>query len=209
MANSETDSLPSDRAIVPFVSVENILATVHSYGIERCLRELTAHIRHDLTRSVSFDKVRRVASHSPVGVIELMPVTDGTNYAFKFVYGHPSNTRMGLQTVTAFGVVGNVATGHPDLFSEVTILTALRTAATSALATRVLATKSATTAAIIGNGAQSEFQILALSAVCGIDTYNNTTLILPRRSAVSPIWVIRDYLLLRVDRCRRLSKARR
>jgi ornithine cyclodeaminase len=54
------------------------------------------------------------------------------------------------------------------LFSEMTILTALRTAATSAMATKALAPGGATTLAIIGNGAQAEFQALALKTVCGI-----------------------------------------
>jgi ornithine cyclodeaminase len=48
-----------------------------------------------------------------------------------------------------------------------TILTALRTAATSALAAKWLAPQ-ATTMALIGNGAQAEFQALAFKAICGI-----------------------------------------
>jgi ornithine cyclodeaminase len=51
-----------------------------------------------------------------------------------------------------------------------TLLTALRTAATSAMVAKHLAPKGAKTMAMIGNGAQSEFQCLAFQAVCGIDT---------------------------------------
>jgi ornithine cyclodeaminase len=50
-----------------------------------------------------------------------------------------------------------------------TILTALRTAATSAMAAKYLAPKGADTMAIIGNGAQSEFQAMAFKAVLGIN----------------------------------------
>ena len=49
-----------------------------------------------------------------------------------------------------------------------TILTALRTAATSAVAAKHLAPAGADTMAIIGNGAQSEFQALAFKAMLGI-----------------------------------------
>jgi ornithine cyclodeaminase len=49
-----------------------------------------------------------------------------------------------------------------------TILTALRTAATSAMAAKWLAPKGATTMALIGNGAQAEFQALGFKAICGI-----------------------------------------
>jgi ornithine cyclodeaminase len=49
-----------------------------------------------------------------------------------------------------------------------TLLTALRTAATSALVARVLAPKGARRMAMIGAGAQSEFQCRAMQAIVGI-----------------------------------------
>ena len=55
------------------------------------------------------------------------------------------------------------------LLTEMTILTALRTAAISAVAAKYLAPGGARTMAIIGNGAQSEFQALAFKALLGID----------------------------------------
>ncbi|RMH47340.1 MAG: ornithine cyclodeaminase [Alphaproteobacteria bacterium] len=160
---------PSERALVPFVSVENMMRLVNARGIERVLRELTDAIEADFRRWPDFDKTPRVAAHSPVGVIELMPTSDGKSYGFKYVNGHPKNLREGLQTVTAFGVLSDVATGYPVLLSEMTVLTALRTAATSAMAARHLAPKGARSMALIGNGAQAEFQALAFKAVCGIE----------------------------------------
>jgi ornithine cyclodeaminase len=161
-------SSPSHLALVPFVSVKNMMALVHHIGLETFLTELTDEIEADFKRWETFDKSPRLPSHSDVGVIELMPTSDGEHYGFKYVNGHPKNMRAGLQTVTGFGVLASVDTGYPLLFTEMTLLTALRTAATSAMATRHLARKGAKTLAMIGNGAQSEFQILALKAVCGI-----------------------------------------
>ncbi|WP_341212789.1 ornithine cyclodeaminase [uncultured Limimaricola sp.] len=163
-------ALPSDLAYVPFVSVQNMMDLVHHIGIERVLTDLAAEIETDFKRWESFDKTPRVASHSQVGVIELMPTSDGEMYGFKYVNGHPENTREGLQTVTAFGLLADVHTGYPKLLSEMTLLTALRTAATSALVARHLAPRGARIMAMIGNGAQSEFQCLAFKAICGIDT---------------------------------------
>src|SRR5690606_32658882 len=88
---------------------------------------------------------------------------------FKYVNGHPKNMREGRQTVTAFGVLADVGSGYPMLLTEMTILTALRTAATSALAAKYLAPKGARTMAIVGNGAQSEFQAAAFKALLGVD----------------------------------------
>jgi ornithine cyclodeaminase len=65
-----------------------------------------------------------VASHSADGVIELMPIADASRFAFKYVNGHPSNTRHGLPTVMAFGVLADVATGAPRCCRELTLTTA-------------------------------------------------------------------------------------
>ena len=159
---------PSDKALVPFVSVDNMMALIHRVGLEDMLRGLVEYIEADFRRWELFDKTPRVASHSPEGVIELMPTSDGEVYGFKYVNGHPKNTRDGLQTVTAFGLLADVGTGYPVLLSEMTMLTALRTAATSAMVARALAPAGADTMAMIGNGAQSEFQTLAMKAVCGL-----------------------------------------
>ncbi|OLP46269.1 ornithine cyclodeaminase [Rhizobium oryziradicis] len=160
---------PSQKAFIPFVSVENMMRLVHHIGIEPMLEQLTDAIEADFRRWPSFDKVPRVPSHSLEGVIELMPTSDGEIYGFKYVNGHPQNTAQGLQTVTAFGLLAQVSNGYPVLLSEMTMLTALRTAATSALAARYLAPQNAKTMALIGNGAQAEFQALAMRAVIGIE----------------------------------------
>ncbi|UPA27304.1 ornithine cyclodeaminase [Shinella oryzae] len=159
---------PSAKAFVPFVSVETMMRLVHHIGIETMLVELAGAIEADFRRWDVFDKTPRIASHSNDGVIELMPTSDGEIYAFKYVNGHPKNMAQGLQTVTAFGLLAQVATGYPLLLTEMTLLTALRTAATSAMAARHLAPKGVTTMAMIGNGAQAEFQALAMKALLGI-----------------------------------------
>ena len=156
--------------IVPFVSVDHMMKLVHRVGVETFLIELAGEIETDFRRWESFDKVARIPAHSQEGVIELMPTTDGEVYGFKYVNGHPKNTRAGRQTVTAFGLLADMATGYPLMLSEMTMLTALRTAAMSALAAKYLARKDARTMAIIGNGAQSEFQALAFKALLGVDT---------------------------------------
>jgi ornithine cyclodeaminase len=152
-----------------YVGVEDVVALVAETGIDQVLLELAAYIEEDFARWPDFEKSPRYASHSDTGVIELMPTSDGAQFAFKYVNGHPSNALSGLQTVVAFGVLANVTNGYPELISEMTILTALRTAATSALAARRLARPDASTMAMIGLGAQSEFQAHAFKALLGIE----------------------------------------
>src|SRR5580704_4662311 len=164
-----TAVLPGPLSLVRFVSVDHMMRIVLEIGVERVLAELASYIEEDFRRWEMFDKRARIAAHSAEGTIELMPTSDGAVYTFKYVNGHPKNARDGRQTVTAFGVLADVSTGYPVMLCEMTILTALRTAATSALAAKYLAPRGARTMAIIGNGAQCEFQALACKALCGID----------------------------------------
>ena len=151
-----------------YLSAPDVVRLVQRKGLSACLAGIATRIEQDFLRWPSFDKSPRVACHSPEGVIELMPIADASQFAFKYVNGHPSNTHRGLPTVMAFGVLADVATGAPRLLSELTITTAIRTAATSALAARNLARTDSRRMALIGNGAQSEFQALAFRDLVGI-----------------------------------------
>jgi ornithine cyclodeaminase len=137
--------------MVHFIGMERIQELVARRGTACFIEELAQEIEADFRRWDTIEKCPRHASHSSVGVIELMPASDGSLYAFKYVNGHPRNTSMGLLTVTAFGVLADVNTGYPLLLSELTLTTALRTAATSALAARA-----------------SEFQAIAFQHMLGV-----------------------------------------
>jgi len=150
------------------LTTHDIARIVAAYGLPEVLRRMVAAIEADFRRWPEFDKTARVASHSAQGVIELMPIADAQQYSFKYVNGHPGNTASGLSTVMAFGVLADVATGKPELLSELTLTTAMRTAATSVMAAKLLARPGARTMALIGNGAQSEFQALAFHHLLGI-----------------------------------------
>ncbi len=154
--------------MVPFIGMADIRRLVQRIGAAAFIERLAGEIEADYRRWGAFEKSARLASHSEVGVIELMPASDGRQYAFKYVNGHPKNTAAGLLTVTAFGVLADVDTGYPILLSELTLTTALRTAAMSALAARWMARPDAHSMALIGNGAQSEFQALAFHALLGV-----------------------------------------
>jgi ornithine cyclodeaminase len=152
-----------------FLSAHDVASLVQRLGLPHCLQGMAACIHQDFLRWQQFDKTARVASHSADGVIELMPIADARHYSFKYVNGHPANTARGLPTVMAFGVLADVATGMPLLISELTLTTALRTAATSCVAARALACEGSRSMALIGNGAQAEFQALAFHHLLGID----------------------------------------
>ncbi len=155
--------------MVDFVGVEQMQRWILDTGVERLIGRLSDYVEADYRRWQSFERIPRIASHTPFGVIELMPTSDADSYAVKYVNGHPSNPGRGYQTVVAFGVLAETLNGYPVLISEMTLLTALRTAATSAVAARHLARPESRRMAMIGSGSQAEFQALAFRAALGIE----------------------------------------
>ena len=153
-----------------FLDVKGIKKLVEKTGIVALIDEVAAAIEQDFLNWNDFQMCARVAHHCKEGVLEIMPVANQTQYAFKYVTGHPSNPMLGLSTVLAFGVLSDFKTGFPLLLSELTFLTAVRTAAMSVVAAKPLIRKNSSTMAMIGNGAQSEFQILAFYNYLGINT---------------------------------------
>ncbi len=166
---NEPKEITMNRVKTTYLSVPTVVEIIHRKGVLNCLSGIAANIQSDFLRWNSFQKSARVANHSEVGAIELMPISNDISYSFKYVNGHPKNTALGLPTVMAFGVLADVATGAPQLLCELTLTTALRTAATSAVAARALARADSRVMAIIGNGAQSEFQALAFQHLLGIE----------------------------------------
>ena len=152
-----------------FLGATQAARLVAQVGVAACLAGLADAIEEDFARWPDFEKSARLAHHSPGGVIELMPVSDALDYAFKYVNGHPDNADRDLPTVMAFGALADVATGLPVFLSDLTLATALRTAATSALAARRLARQGCRSMALIGAGSQSEFQALAFTHLLGVE----------------------------------------
>ncbi|MCY1219297.1 L-lysine cyclodeaminase [compost metagenome] len=151
-----------------FLDANDVARLVAAVGVQPAIVQMAGHVRQDFLRWDAFDKSARLASHSARGVIELMPVSDGIQYAFKYVNGHPRNAQHGMPTVMACGLLAEVETGFPLMLADLTLATALRTAATSALAAQAMARPGARTMALIGNGAQAEFQVLAFHAMLGV-----------------------------------------
>jgi len=146
------------------LEIEDIKKIIDKIGFKAYFLKLIETIEEDYKAWSDFDKKPRIATHVDGGVIELMPISNDYQYTFKYVNGHPKNPNNSNKlTVMATGQLSVVETGEPLMFTEMTLLTALRTAATSALAAKYLAKKDSKILALIGNGAQSEFQYLVFS----------------------------------------------
>ena len=75
--------------MVDYIGTARLRDLLSRIGIGRFIEELAGEIEADYRRWDDFEKSPRHASHSSVGVIELMPTSDGRLYSFKYVNGHP------------------------------------------------------------------------------------------------------------------------
>lgn len=103
------------------------------------------------------------------GVLLTMPAafSDGAarGLGVKQISVYGDNRSRGHPTLYATYVLMDGATGQPLALLEGTVLTGLRTGATSALATRLLARADASRVACFGAGVQARFQLLCLAAL--------------------------------------------
>jgi len=135
------------------------------YSFDSLFADALRYLEADLARWQEFKKSSRHATHFDHGVFELMPVADDSYYTYKYVNAHPGNPTHGKLSIVALGMLADVATGYPQLVCDMTLLTAIRTAAMSAIAAKHLADKDSRVLGLIGTGAQSEFQVHAMREV--------------------------------------------
>jgi len=151
------------------LEIQDIKELIKKVGYKDFYTTLIETLEEDYSNWETFDKCPRVANHVDGGVIELMPISNNKLYSFKYVNGHPKNPDQGKFTVMATGQLSVTETGEPLMFTEMTLLTAFRTAANSAMAAKHLAKKDSKVLSLIGTGTQSEFQYLAFSYVFDLE----------------------------------------
>ena len=147
------------------LTVTDIQELMRIVGLENFFQRVIAALEQDFGRWHQFFLSPRHGTYYPDGVIELMPCSDEQLYAFKYVNGYPGNPLKGKLSVVAVGLLSDAANGYPLMISEMTLLTALRTAAAGVLAAKYLARENSKSLAIIGTGAQAEFQVLAFAGL--------------------------------------------
>lgn len=152
-----------------YIDLPTMAKYLKSVGSETVMERLIPYMEDDYKRWEDFQKMPRTAHHTDIGVLELMPIGDSELYSFKYVNGHPENPKHNYLTVMGIGLLAEVSTGFPLLLSELTLTTALRTAANSVMGAKYLARPDSKKMALIGNGCQSEFQALAFHHILGID----------------------------------------
>jgi ornithine cyclodeaminase len=96
-------------------------------------------------------------------------LTESTVYGAKVVGLHPGNAALGRPAIQGFVALFDGGTGCPLALVDGAEITRIRTAAASALATRLLARPDASTHGILGAGVQAEAHLEAVACVRGIE----------------------------------------
>lgn len=98
------------------------------------------------------------------GDFRSMPARVGEAAAVKWVNVHPRNpVEFGIASVQAMLVLGDIRSGVPLSVMDATLITAARTAASAAVATRALAREDSESLGVIGAGGQAPFQLAAVA----------------------------------------------
>src|ERR1043166_7892703 len=110
--------------------------------------------------------VRSIISiNPPGGFLGLMPALTPDGLGLKAVTFYPSNVQRGIPTHMAMIFLLDAQTGTPLAIMDGRLITEMRTAAVSAVATKLLASPDAKILAILGSGVQARSHVEALRLV--------------------------------------------
>lgn len=155
------------------LSAEDIEEIVRAVGIDEIMDELidrmaTAFKAYDPDQTIIPIRSGFNYQQPQQGLIEWMPLFNkvGHEVVVKMVGYHPNNPdTFQLPTIVSTISCYDTKTGHLKGIMDGVFLTALRTGAASAIASKVLAYANSSTLGLIGCGAQSVTQLHAISRV--------------------------------------------
>ena len=101
----------------------------------------------------------------PTGIFFVMPAVMGPFAGVKTLTHLPANAGAGRPVIQGMVILFDASTGEPRALLDAASLTAIRTAAVSALATRHMARDDAHVLAILGSGVQARTHLDAISTV--------------------------------------------
>lgn len=103
------------------------------------------------------------------GIFGMMPAVDGDVIGIKLVLVYEKNAELGLATHQAVIQLFSAKTGEPLASMDGRLITEMRTAAVSAVATKLLSKPDAHVLAVLGTGVQARAHIRALRLVRAFD----------------------------------------
>ncbi|MGB9577578.1 MAG: ornithine cyclodeaminase family protein, partial [Candidatus Norongarragalinales archaeon] len=112
-----------------------------------------------------FSMPPKIYLNVPNGDYRAMPCHQGKFASIKWVSVYPANPSQGLPTVMATLILNDASNAAPLAVMEAAQLTAFRTGAMAAIATKHLARPNSDVLALVGAGTQARTQLLAIQEV--------------------------------------------
>jgi len=132
--------------------------------MRECIRVMEEALA-DLARGKVTNPLRSMTrGEGSAGILGLMPAYRG-DYGLKEVCVYPGNPARGLDTHLGCVILHDGETGAPKAIMNASAITAIRTAAVSAVATKLLARDDAHILAILGAGVQGQSHLQAIPLV--------------------------------------------
>ncbi|MFQ5704224.1 MAG: ornithine cyclodeaminase family protein [Gemmatimonadales bacterium] len=138
--------------------------------MDRCI-DLVAEALKTLGRGEAINPLRHgIRLPNDLGILGLMPgqMNEPDTFGLKVVSVFPGNHGTPYDSHQGAVMLFETAHGCPIAIVDASEITAIRTAAASGVATRLLAREDATTLAILGSGVQAKTHIEAIAAVRNI-----------------------------------------
>jgi L-lysine cyclodeaminase len=159
-----------------FISNADVATLAYTMGMDELMDQVidaleAALVDHAMSGDALTARSGFIYSSPVPGALEWMPFHEaGRSVTVKLVGYHPANVGIGLPTVLATVQNFDQATGRLLALADGVFLTALRTGAASAVATRALSSPDSATLGLVGAGAQAVTQAHAISRVRPIRT---------------------------------------
>ncbi len=154
------------------IQEKDLISLIERVDLENFMKKLLTELEIGF-KTFANDKIKVPARHEfffKDGSVESMPAASKDYFGVKIVNTHPLNSqKYNIPSIIACGILVDGKNGFPLMITESTILTAIRTAIASAIATKYLSRKDSEEVGIIGTGVQAMHQIHALSLVRNVD----------------------------------------
>jgi len=149
------------------LTVINAELTRQLLPMDECIDAMSEAMEAASAGTVSIPPRSTLPLSDGSGVFVLMPGSSMAIdcYGAKIISAHGNNPERGLPVIQGFVTLFDHETGAPICIVEGAEITAIRTAAVSGLATRLLARENASSCGILGAGVQARTHIEAMCAV--------------------------------------------
>ncbi|HWT29611.1 MAG TPA: ornithine cyclodeaminase family protein [Propylenella sp.] len=152
--------------MLPFLNEEQVRAVLRMEDLIPAME--TALVEFSAGRVAQ--PVRQMLSVEPHGgYFGAMPAAGSVGLGAKLVTFYPGNAAHGLHTHAAIVLLFRPETGEPLAIMDGRLITEMRTAAVSAVATRAMAAEDAKVLAVLGSGVQARSHLEALRLVRDFD----------------------------------------